>query len=120
MRRSRAALLLSVVFTVVLIVAGAPAAQADEPLILDARESRVVADAGVTAAYTLDANVAEAVVRGGTATLIARNAGATELVVVRGQNVRTVSVIVRTKRATTIATQNAAERGGNGGSVATH
>lgn len=103
--------------TIALLFAAA-SIRADEPLVLDAHESRVVATSGATAAYTLDTNVAEAAVRGGAVTLIARGAGATQLVVVSGPNVRTVSVIVRTQRATHVAAQNAAERAGDGGSVA--
>lgn len=111
MRRALAALLLTF---------AALAVRAEEPLILDVRESRVVAQGGATAAYTLDANVAEAVVQAGTATVIARTAGATQLVVVSGASVRSVQLIVRTRRAAGIAAKNASDRAGDGGSIATH
>jgi hypothetical protein len=107
-------------FAALALVLASLSTHADEPLVLDAHESRVVVTADATAAYTLDANVAEAVVRGGAVTLVARGAGATQLVVVSGRNVQTVNVIVRVRRGTDIAARNAAARAGSGGSVATH
>ena len=91
--------------------------RADEPLILDVHESRVVVQSGATAAYTLEPGVAEATVRGGAVTLLARAFGVTQLVVVSGTSVRTINIVVRMQRAKQIAAQNAAANGTSGGSI---
>jgi len=90
----------------------------DEPLILDVHESRVIVQSGATAAYTLEPGVAEATVRNGAVTLVARAFGVTQLVVISGSNVQTINIVVRMQRAKEIAAQNAAA-GASGGSIGT-
>jgi hypothetical protein len=93
------------------------AARGDEPLVLDVHESRVVVQSGATAAYTLEPGVAEATLRNGAVTLIARAYGVTQLVVVSGANVQTINIVVRMQRAREIAARNSA--GASGGAVST-
>jgi hypothetical protein len=89
----------------------------DEPLVLDVHESRVVVQSGATATYTLDSGVAEATMRNGAVTLVARAYGVTQLVVVSGANVQTINIVVRMQRAKEIAARSAA--GNSGGSFGT-
>ncbi|MEA2345517.1 MAG: hypothetical protein QOF63_3686 [Thermoanaerobaculia bacterium] len=96
----------------------ATAMHGDEPLIVDVGESRLVVKFGATAAYTLEPGVAEAIVRNGAVTLVARAFGVTQLVVVSGTNVQTINIVVRMHRAKQIAEQNAAANR-SGGSIGT-
>ena len=90
----------------------------DEPLVVDVGESRLVVKSGATAAYTLEPGVAEAIVRNGAVTLVARAFGVTQLVVVSGTSVQTINIVVRMQRAKQIAQQNAAANR-SGGSIGT-
>lgn len=100
-----------------LLAVTAMTVRADEPLVLDVHESRVVVPSGATAAYTLEPGVAEATLRNGAVTLIARAYGITQLIVVSGASVQTINIVVRMQRAKEIAARNSA--GASGGSVGT-
>ena len=81
-------------FVIACLAAGAAAAQANRKIALRVHDSKVMQVFAATAAYTVDASIAEASAHGGTVTLFGRSAGTTQLIVlsVTGQSVFDVTV----------------------------
>ena len=75
-----------------LVFAAAPAL--GEPLHVPLRETRTVMRAGATAAYAVDATVADVSARDGTVTVHGRAVGATPVTVVSGPSLETFELII--------------------------
>ncbi len=84
----------ALVFLFALPITGAALAETTTPIVLTPRGSVSLAVSGATAAYSIDARVAEASAFDGVLTITGRESGETTIVVVRNGGVDTLPVVV--------------------------
>ncbi len=84
----------TLVILVALLITGAALAETTTPIVLTPRGSVSLAVSGATAAYSIDARVAEASAFDGVLTITGREAGETTVVVVRHDGVDTLPIVV--------------------------